>query len=416
MTLPIIIIMFMQQIKLDKIKSLKNLLCIGFSLLIFVCCGDYIPLTYKNFLYTISCLIKDVLILFLPFLMFPFIALSFIQKKNKGAYLVFLILLAVFLSNFTSIVLSYFVGISVIPLLSIKNTLPAIQTDLIITPLYQLHLPKIISIPQTIIFGIITGMILSKFPVKSGLIIIDKFQKFSLAFFEKVFINILPIYIIGIILKSTQEIEFSSLVFIFGELLLVIISILTTYICFLFVLGQNGSVLTAMKAMKNSLPAFFVGFSTMSSLVTMPITMRCAEKNTVDHNMTKITITTTVNCHDIGDCIIFSLVGLAIIYITYGNLPTLTSYLKFACTVSIIQFSAVSVPGGSLAVMLPIFISNFGFTDVMSSLLIALYVFLEPIGTAGNVMGNSAFVILIEKLYIAFKNRVLVKKEVINIC
>jgi Na+/H+-dicarboxylate symporter len=153
-----------------------------------------------------------------------------------------------------------------------------------------------------------------------------------------------------------------------------------------------------LQAFKNSLDAAIVGFSTMSSVVTMPVTLKAAEKNIKDAKVARITISTTVNCHAIGECISLPFIALTIYFISFGMLPDLSTYIHFAFFVAIAQFGGVAVPGGSIIIVLPFLSSYLNFSDEMTSLIIALSIFTDPIGTANNVLGNSAFAIIIYRI------------------
>lgn len=235
----------------------------------------------------------------------------------------------------------------------------------------------------------------------------EAYYLYSRKFLEKVFIPLLPLYMLGAILKITHEIDFVSLLPIFGDMILVIFIIQITYIGILFFIGSGGNFLQTITAIKNAIPAGIVGFSTMSSLTTMPVTLKAAEKNTQDPAISKITISTTVNCHDVGECISLPMIALMIIYMKTGAFPPFDAYLYFAFFVSLAQFSGVSVPGGSIIVMLPMLIQYLGFSDEMSSIIIAMSICTDPLGTANNVLGNSAFVMIISKLQkkLQFKSR-----------
>ena len=62
------------------------------------------------------------------------------------------------------------------------------------------------------------------------------------------------------------------------------------------------------------------------------------------------------------------------------------------------MFAASGIPAGGLIVMIPILISQLGFTSDMISVITALYLLLDSFGTAANVMGDGALVILVNKV------------------
>nr|WP_269077747.1 cation:dicarboxylase symporter family transporter [Rickettsia felis] len=63
------------------------------------------------------------------------------------------------------------------------------------------------------------------------------------------------------------------------------------------------------------------------------------------------------------------------------------------------KFSVAAIPGGGIIVMLPILEQYLGFNTNMMSLITALYILFDPVITCANVLGNSAFVKLIDNIY-----------------
>lgn len=369
------------------------------SIILAIIFNDLIAINYKILAYTVSYIIKNILMFLIPLLILPFIIQSIIEMKSQGAYLILFILVMVFFSNIISLIIPYAIGMHMIPYLGITEALEILSNEEVIPSLHDFNLPELLSIPQTMILGVTIGLILGYIPSPTAIKIVRNYYKFSCNFFEKIFIVFLPIYIFGTMLKITHEIDFIALLPIFGSMICLIVGLQVIYISFLFFMACGGNWRHTFIAIKNALPAGVVGLSTMSSLVTMPITLKAAEKNTQNSELARVTISTTVNCHDVGDCISLPIIALTIIYITTLTFPDFTTYAWFVLLVAFAQFSSASVPGGSIAIILPFLTHTLGFTNEMTSLIIALSICLDPIGTANNVMGNSVFVIFMNKIY-----------------
>jgi Na+/H+-dicarboxylate symporter len=71
--------------------------------------------------------------------------------------------------------------------------------------------------------------------------------------------------------------------------------------------------------------------------------------------------------------------------------------LSFTLFFMIAKFYIPGVPSGTIIVMLPILEKYLGFTAEMSAFILAIYILFDPIATAGNVLGNSALVIMLTK-------------------
>ncbi len=67
------------------------------------------------------------------------------------------------------------------------------------------------------------------------------------------------------------------------------------------------------------------------------------------------------------------------------------------------MLAVAGIPGGGIIVMIPILKTLLGFDDMMISIITTLYFLQDGLGTAGNVMGDGALMIIINKLLKRFK-------------
>jgi len=384
---------------LQKLNDMRFLLIIVAIMVFVLTFGDFLPDPLKSLASSISGAIRAVLVFLLPFLIFPYMVSSILMLKSKGPLLLLILVTLIFCSNFLAILVAYLIGDVTLHHLIVGTTFNPGDAERL-PSLFELELPKLITIEWVLFLGISFGFILSYKHMPAVEDFIEKYRRLSTLFLHKVFIPILPVYIFGTLLKIDYENDFLTVFKDFGNILIVIFCTIVTYIGFLFLVGSRFRVGRAIESIKNAFPAGLFGFSTLSSIVTMPVTLKAAEKNTGDKVVARFAITTTVNSHVMGDCLSIPLLVLTIYFMSHGfTLPDFTTYLYFAAMLALAQFTAVSVPGGSLVIMIPFAMSHLGFTNEMIGLLTALSIFIEPLGTSGNVMGNSAFAMIIHAIY-----------------
>jgi Na+/H+-dicarboxylate symporters len=151
--------------------------------------------------------------------------------------------------------------------------------------------------------------------------------------------------------------------------------------------------------LKNMIPPFITGFSTLSSAATMPFTLIATHKNVKDPDIVNFVIPSTVNFHLIGDCIAMPIFSMAIMLSFGYTLPSLNEYFIFSIYYMLARFSVAAIPGGGAIVIWPLLKGQFGFTGDMLALIQTLNLMFDPMITAMNVMGNGVFAILFDKLY-----------------
>jgi Na+/H+-dicarboxylate symporter len=385
---------------LSQYKIIISIVVILFFATVF---GHLVPSSYKVFFYTISNLIRKGLLFLLPFLVFPFMVSSISALRSRGVWMVGGIMLMIVVSNFTAIMGAFFAGNFLIPQLGGGRIATLAVVDELM-PLFDVPLSPLVGMEVTLLVAFISGLGVGFINNRSLDSFFEKYTAASTFFFENIFIPILPLYVLGTILKITYETDLGAILPTFGSMALGIVFIQSIYISFLFFMGAGFSITGGLKALKNALPAGLVGLTTMSSFVTMPVTLKVAEKNTGNPHVARVAISTTVNCHCLGEAISLPLIAMTIYFITFSQMPSLSAYFPFALLLTIAQFSAVAVPGGSIVVMLPFLERYLSFSSEMVSLIIALSIFMDPVGTGQNVMANSAFAMIINKLNAGISN------------
>ncbi len=368
--------------------------------------GDLLPMGVKSFFFSTSVFLKECLLFVLPIVIFGhlFSCLINIQSKKTLA-LMFLLFGIICVSNYFSTLVAYSIGIFKITNMNLVGVDLGLKSELL--PLFSYKLPQLLSNQQGLILGLLLGSIFSFFPNNRVSKYSDGLQKVSNFFIEKFFIPLLPVFSFGFILKMQHDGVLDQIVKTSLPLISIIVATSIVYLLFLFSVAANFNYKKFISYLKNVLPVGIMGFSTMSSLATMPLTLKAAEKNTNDVDVSRLVIPTASNVHLVGDSIAIPLVALSLL-LGFGNeFPSFAVYSLFAIYFALAKFSVAAVPGGGILVMLPVLEQYLGFTDEMLNIITALYIVFDPVVTVINVLGNSVLVILIAKM---FKKLSLVKK------
>ncbi len=361
--------------------------------------GQWIPVAFKAFLYAISLSLKEVLLFVLPVIIFSCL-FSCLLGFQGGKALRFMISLfgIVCLSNFVSTWIAY--GIGSLQLIDLNLSAPfdsTLQTTLV--PLWHLELPKWLSNTQALSLGLGCGIFFSFMPHPRAHAFGNYANQWTTRFLNKYFIPVLPLFILGFVLKMQHEGLLEQMLASYVQLIIMISIACIVYLLFLFLLAARFDFKQCALYLRNVLPVALMGFSTMSSLATMPVTIDAAQKNTQDFNLPKAVIPATVNVHMVGVAIAIPMMAIAILS-TFGyEIPSFSVYYQFALYFVLAQFAVAAVPGGGILVMLPLLESHLGFSGEMCGLITALYLLFDPAVTLTNVLGNSALVIIVSRLF-----------------
>ena len=342
----------------------------------------------------------------MPGIIFSFLFSCMISFKDKALTLVSILFSAICASNFASALLAYIFGVLTLPQMSLAFQPPQLTSTQLL-PLWNIELPHLISSEGALVIALGLGIMFTIYPSPKMEYMAEKLRRMINLLLEKGFTPLLPLFTLGFILKMQHEGVLGIIIHGYGPILSLILVLYLLYLTILYCIAARFNLKQAYLYMRNALPSGIMGFTTMSSIATMPLTLRAAEKNTKNPIISETVIPFTVNMHLIGDSLAIPLMAMAIL-LSFGQpLPMFGEYLLFAGCFMLCRFAVVAVPGGGILVILPILESYLGFSAEMSALITTLFILFDPFATAVNVIGNGGFAILATQFFEARKTNIL---------
>ena len=273
----------------------KLLFVVLFSLLF----GNYLPVEAKSFFYTISLLFKSGLVFVLPAIIFACIFSSLTEMKFKGAVTTLLVILfGICFSNFTSACVAFSLSKY---LFSAGLTFPMVSTGAVteLSPLWNLNIQPLISNDKALFSGLLLSIALKLWVSQGERIgkVAVSMKEGSLFVLNRVFIPIIPLFVLGFALKLQHDQILFHILSQYSLVLSLIVIILALYLGLLYWIGSGFSLRRFRTTVQNIAPSVISGFSTMSSMAALPLTLEAAEKNTKNPRLSRMVIPMTVNNH-----------------------------------------------------------------------------------------------------------------------
>jgi len=315
-----------------------------------------------------------------------------------------IILTTVCLSNYAATMVAY--AVATLDLISVDISSINITSNNELLPLWHVVFPELLPNNYALLLGLCSGCVLLFFPYSFSHKLGIKARYIVSLFFDKFFTPLLPLFILGFAAKMQAEGTLTASLRFCVPLIMLIVLTYILYITFLFAIVAKFNFDLWWKYIKNTLPAAIVGFSTMSSLIAMPLTIKASTQNTNSQDLSSLIIPITVNIHTIGLAINIPLIALSILSNVSLSLPDFSTYSEFAFYFMLAQFGVAAAPGGGILLMIPLLEKYLGFTDNMSAFITAVYILFDPAETSTNILGNSALTIGLLK----YKNILSVKK------
>ncbi len=379
--------------KLMASQPMRLVLTIFLTLIL----NKFIPDLAKQFLLSISLSLKEFLMFMIPFIIFSSVYSAFSKIRGRAVYFIVLLLATIVLSNFISVGIAGIFGYFV---LFTNNAIAHNPQEIVgLIPLWQFTIPKLISNNVVLVLSLILACInqpkIERYTNKAAKIT----KKLVDNFLMKFFIPLLPLFILGFLVKLLTDDIIGDVLAVNPVAFLLMILTLIAYLGIIFLAAVLLYKKKPLEILRNLAAPVITAFTTMSSAAALPFSITAAEENTRNKNVSDVVMPATVNIHMIGDSICIPIMAM-ILLVAFGHpIPTLTEYLMFAMTFVITKFSGAGVPGGSILVMIPVLEGCLGFTSEMAALITICYMLLDPICTMGNVLGNNLFVIHFSKFY-----------------
>lgn len=362
--------------------------------------GNGVDTSIVTFFYTISSLIKELLVLVLPIVIFIFMT-AFLVEFNSGVILFVTGLIGCIIASNTLVTFYSYGMFSLLHPLVIDAQKHAIDltTHPVIKPMFGLPVKKIVDNNIALLAGLVMGIVLAFLQNQHLISGFKKARETSVRILRKTLTPIIPVFIFGFILKLQKEDLLEHMIAVYSKVFIVILITMILYITAMYTFLAKGNIIKAFKTMQAFFPAAITAFSTMSSMAAYPMTLECAQKTSNNIRLTQGILTSTVNIHLMGVGIAIPIMAMTVMMYFGHPFPSLWSYSVFAFFLIIAKFTVAAIPGGSVVIAIPILQDHLGFTPEMSALMMSLYVLVDPFSTTTNVLGNGAFSLMMTKLF-----------------
>jgi Na+/H+-dicarboxylate symporter len=353
-----------------------------------------LPLGVKEAAYGISVSIKNIILFMLPWIIFSLLFKSAYTLSSSATKVIGLLLFLICASNTFTALWGGGLGY-IIYTHSFSFAVPHVSRELM--PSFELFLPPLIPNDYAMFSGLLSGIVLTRFKPQLSKKICAGLSAFVNICLPAIIV-MMPVFVAGFMIKLVYE---GTLVSIFKDYLQIFVIIAMIQV--VFILLSFGAVSKFhlslwAKRVKNLLPAWMSGISTMSSAATLPLTILGAQKNAKDPVIPPSVMPATVNVHLIGDSLAIPIFAFAVMKSYQVDLPSFWQFGIFLFYFVVSKFSIAAVPGGGILVMLPLLQKYLGFEGEMIPLITALYILFDPIITGANILGNGYFALLFEKI------------------
>ena len=365
-----------------------------------IVCSFFFPDGLVRIFITVNSIFSNFLGLFIPIIILGLIAPG-IFELGKGAGRLLLITAGIaYLSTVLAGLFSYGTCRLTFPSLLGETAVTLGNIDMAandLKPYFTIEMPALMSVTTSLVLAFVIG--LSLVGLKGGSLrgVMLELREIVFLVIRKVIIPILPLFIFGIFLEMGAEGNVGPVLGMFIKIIAVIFLMHVTVLVLQFCVAGAIARKNPFKALWTMLPAYVTALGTQSSAATIPVTRAQAVKNGVDSEVADFVIPLCATIH--MSCSILKIVACAFaISLSMGLDFSFATYAGFVLMLGITMIAAPGVPGGAIMAALGLLSSMLGFDANMQGLMIALYIAMDSFGTAGNVTGDGAIALIINRI------------------
>lgn len=296
-------------------------------------------------------------------------------------------------------ILAFLVAKSIYPALLKGQSLQSFSdpTEGLRSGFFQLEMAPLMSVMTALILSFLIGLGIAAIKGDTLLNLTTEFRDIIQLVIEKVIIPLLPFHIFGIFANMTAAGQVTTILSVFAKVFVMIIILHILYLTLQYTIAGTMSKQNPLTMLRKMTPAYFTALGTQSSAATIPVTLERSKTLNVRERIADFTIPLLANIHLSGSTITLVSCALAIMFLQ-GDVATFSSIFPFILMLGVTMIAAPGVPGGAVIAAIGLLQSMLGFDATMVSLMIALYLAQDSLGTACNVTGDGAITSITDSL------------------
>lgn len=382
-------------------RLLNNLLFRVFiAIILGILFGLYAPEYVNRLFATFNSIFGEFLSFSIPLIILGLIMPS-IADLGKGAGKLLLITAGIaYGSTVFSGFMSYFASATIFPSLletQIADTAAVAETVKELSPYFSVGIPPVFDVMTALALAFTFGLGLAYMEKSTLKGVVDDFQKIIMKLIERVIVPLLPLFILGIFANISFSGKVYSILSVFLNIIGVIFALHILLLLIQYFVAGAIARKNPLKALLTMMPAYFTALGTQSSAATIPVTLKQVRKNGVSDKISGFVVPLCATIHLSGS--ILKIVACAYALMLIQGWPIdFASFVGFIFMLGIAMVAAPGVPGGAIMAAIAILQSMLGFDEEMIGLMIALYIAMDSFGTAGNITGDGAIAMVMDKI------------------
>lgn len=374
--------------------------------------GASMPEWFNKIVVTCSSLFSSFLSFIIPLMILAYVTMGIAELRMGAGKLLVLTLALSYFSTLVAGSASYLISSTLFPSFMSQGAMEQITetADVSLAGYFSISIPALLDTLSAVVLAFVLGLCLSGMrgrtisdtlymAVKDFSAIIDKVLQTAI-------IPLLPLYICGTFTNMTYSGKTFAILSILWKVFLVVILMHLVYILIQFLVAGAVSGKNPFVLIRNQIPGYATAIGTQSSAATIPVNLKCGEKDGISEEIRNFVVPLCANIHMAGSMITITSCATAVC-LMYQLPISPATVVPFIMTLGIAMVASPGAPGGSIMTALPFLYMIFGAEagDVngpICAIMMALYITQDSFGTACNVSGDNAIGVIVDTIYRKF--------------
>lgn len=267
-----------------------------------------------------------------------------------------------------------------------------------VASILTLQIPPVMNIMTALTLAFIIG-ILVVYVEGDGTIkkFANEFQQIIKMLIVKVIIPLLPFHIAGIFANMAYVGQVADMLSTFLRIFIIILALHFIFLVAIYSIAGFMYKKNPFKLMKKMIPSYLTAIGTQSSAATIPVNLIQVKSLGLNKSVAEFAVPLGANIQLSGSTISITSLTIVIMYM-YGMDVSVSTIMPFILAVGVAMVAAPGVPGGAVMAALGILEVTLGFNETQLSLMIALYIAQDSLGTACNVTSDGAMSLFLNKI------------------
>ncbi len=361
--------------------------------------GNFLPDVVVRVFVTFNGIFSEFLGFIIPLIIMGLVTPA-IADIGKGAGKMLLATTVIaYVATLISGFLSYFTGVTFFPsLITPGASIEHISEAHNLLPFFSVNIPPAMDVMTALVLSFTLGLGIAHLSSNALKNVFTDFKDIIVKTIQTVILPLLPIYIFGIFMNMTNSGQVYNILMVFIKIIGVIFALHIFVLIFQYCIAALFVRRNPLKMLWRMMPAYFTALGTQSSAATIPVTLRQSVLNGVSEQVAGFVIPLCATIHLSGSTL--KIVACALALMMMQGLPfDFPMFAGFIFMLGITMVAAPGVPGGAIMAALGVLSSMLGFGESEQALMIALYIAMDSFGTACNVTGDGALVLIIDKCF-----------------